>query len=359
VNTGLPMAESNAAMGNIRPVIEVMGVVNDGSIVPGTTESIHPEDDASALATLRRHLAELPGQVEHRPGAFVWVALFHPNKHELAAVAEVFALPKLQVEDAGNPAQRPKVEIDSHHAFVVFKLLEYVEASNDIETGQMSVFVGPGYVVSVRDGSSGHLRWVLDRLARNAAASHGPLSVLHALLDHAVDEYIDVADAVSAEVAAIEESVFAPVRSDDTTKIYELKRENLEIRRAITPLVQVAHQLGGERGAQLPESLRPYFRDISDHVLRVADTVEANDTLLLTIMMASTARLDLQQNQDMRMISAWVAIAAVPTMIAGIYGMNFDDMPELNQVWGYPVVLSLMLTVCTLMYAKFRKSGWL
>jgi len=336
-----------------------MGVFNDGAIVDGTTESVHPEGDASAVATLRRHLAELPAQVERKPGSFVWVALFHPNKNELAAVADVFDLPKLQVEDAGNPAQRPKVEINTRNAFVVFKLLEYVEASNDIETGQMSVFVGPGYVVSVRDGSSGHLRWVLDRLATNASASHGPLSVLHALLDRAVDEYVEVADAVSGEVAVIEESVFAPTRTDDTTVIYELKRENLEIRRAITPLVQVAHQLAGERGSRLPEHLRPYFRDISDHVLRVADTVEANDSLLLTMLMASTARLDLQQNEDMRMISAWVAIAVVPTMIAGIYGMNFDDMPELDQAWGYPAILLFMLTICTFMYAKFRKSGWL
>lgn len=346
-------------MGNICFVIEVMGVFDKGSIVPGTTESVHPEDDANALATLRRHLAELPPHVKHEQGSFVWVALFHPNMNEIAAVADVFNLPKLQVEDAGNPAQRPKVELSKRHAFVVFKLLEYVEESNDIETGQMSVFVGPGYVVSIRDGSSGHLRWVLDRLADNTVATHGPLSVLHTLLDRAVDEYIEVADAVSAEVGSIEESVFAPTRTDDTSQIYELKRENLEIRRAITPLVQVAHQFGHERGPRLPENLRPYFRDISDHVLRVADTVDANDSLLLTMLMASTARLDLQQNQDMRMISAWVAIAAVPTMIAGIYGMNFDDMPELHQAWGYPAVLLLMLSVCSFMYSKFRKSGWL
>ena len=204
------------------------------------------------------------------------------------------------------------------------------------------------------------MRWVLDNVDETRAlAEHGPLAILHAVLDHAVDEYLDVIDQVSADIEKIEESVFSPTRSDEITAIYELKRENLEIRRAISPMVQVANSLTGAEHTRLPEQLRPYFSDLADHVLRAGDGVDNNDSLLFTILMASTAQADLQQNDDMRRISAWVAIAAVPTMVAGIYGMNFDDMPELHQAWGYPAVLLLMVSVCSFMFTKFKKSGWL
>ncbi|MDD2859228.1 MAG: CorA family divalent cation transporter, partial [Candidatus Nanopelagicales bacterium] len=146
---------------------------------------------------------------------------------------------------------------------------------------------------------------------------------------------------------------------DNADRIYRLKRENIEIRRAVGPLVQVAHDLVEESILWIPEYLRDYFRDIGEHVLRVHDAVEGADNLLMTMLMASTSLQDLQQNKDMRKISAWVAIAAVPTMIAGIYGMNFDNMPELHYEYGYFIVFGVMLTACGLIYRAFRRSGWL
>lgn len=341
-------------------VIQVMGIFGDGHLQPHPKAEPWPSGELPGSPHLIHRLRELTEHVSEHEGDFVWIAMFEPTKPELAVVRELLDLPKLQVEDAGNPRQRPKAEFDRERAFIVFKLLEYVAASSDIESGQMSIFVGPGYVVTVRYGSSGSMRWVLDRIDdTKALLQYGPLSILHSVLDEAVDEYLRVIDLVSAEIGKIEVSVFASHMTDDTARIYELKRENLEIRRAVAPLASVAPQFMTADDSRLAPALRPYFRDIGDHLLRASDLVDSNDSLLLTMLMASTARLDLQQNSDMRRISAWVAIAAVPTMIAGIYGMNFDDMPELHQVWGYPAVLILMVTVCSLMYVKFKKSGWL
>jgi magnesium transporter len=186
------------------------------------------------------------------------------------------------------------------------------------------------------------------------------VSVLYAVLDLAVDGYLAVTDEVGIDVEELESEVFAWERAARTTNsIYRLKRENVEIRRAISPLVVWAHDVVAERLEWVPDDLRPYFRDVGDHLLRVSDTVEATDNLLMAMLMASTSLQDLQQNQDMRKISAWVAIAAVPTVIAGIYGMNFDNMPELHERLGYPIILSLMAVICLALFTAFKRSGWL
>jgi magnesium transporter len=341
-------------------MIQVMGIFAEGQIAQAHSPESHPFGHIPGDPELADRIRLLAKGINETENSFIWIALFEPTKIEMALAAELFDLPRLQVDDAMNHRQRAKVEFDSTKAFVVFKLLEYVESTSDIETGQMSVFIGPGYAVTVRHRSSGNMGWVLDRIDNtHDLLEFGPITILHSVLDNAVDEYLDVIDEVTADIAGIEESVFSPIRTDNTEKIYELKRENLEIRRAISPMVQIAGTLSGSGNSRMPAELRPYFSDISDHLLRSGDGVENNDSLLLTMLMASTARTDLQQNADMRRISAWVAIAAVPTMIAGIYGMNFDDMPELHQVWGYPAVLLLMLGVCSFMYSKFKKSGWL
>jgi magnesium transporter len=293
-------------------------------------------------------------------GAFLWLGLFQPTKAELALVGDLFGLPPLQIEDAGNSRQRAKAEIAKGSAFVIFKVLQYYEATSDVETGQISVFLGPNYVVTVRYGAVGDLRGVRTRLAtEHDLLAEGPVSVLYGVLDAVVDGYLTVADEIGRDIEAIEEDVFAPRRKDNAESIYRLKRENLEMRRAITPLVPTAHELVRRTVMEIPESMQPYFHDIGDHLLRVHDQTDSYDNLLLTMLMASTARQDLQQNQDMRKISAWVAIAAVPTMIAGIYGMNFESMPELSWAIGYPMILLLMLTACGLMFRAFKRSGWL
>jgi len=316
---------------------------------PGDT---HPEP----------RLNELRARCSEVDGSFVWVGLFEPTKDELELVGRVFELPHLLIEDAANPEQRPKFEIDGMgHGLAVLKVLDYVDSTSDVNTGQIAVFIGEWFALTVRFGQVSDLRAIRERLDDDGALrALGPVAVLYAVLDRTVDGYLSVSSEVTVDVEALESGIFSQNPSVQTTNaIYRLKRENIEVRRALHPLVTWAHEAVSERLAWVPPGLRPYFRDIGDHLLRAADTTEATDNLLMTMLMASTSLQDLQQNRDMRKISAWVAIAAVPTAMAGIYGMNFDDMPELHWSLGYPAVLTFMGVTCALLYRAFRKSGWL
>jgi magnesium transporter len=307
-------------------------------------------------------LRELKSRCQGTQGAFVWLGLFEPTRAELDMVADVFELPKLQVEDAANVSQRPKFEIDRKgYGLALLKMLDYTDATSDVHTGQLAVFVGPWFALTVRYGQIGDLRGIRQRLADSAELrGQGSVAVLYAVLDLAVDGYLTVSDEIGFDVEMLETEVFAEDRSASTANsIYRLKRENVEIRRAISPLVVWGHEVVGGRVDWIPDDLRPYFRDIGDHLLRVSDAVESTDNLLMTMLMASTSLQDLQQNRDMRKISAWVAIAAVPTAVAAIYGMNFRHMPELDWTWGYPAVLAFMAGTCALLYRAFRRSGWL
>ncbi len=328
-----------------------------------TPDSVTPvEEIERGVSELDSRLRSFKADCLARPDAFVWVGLFEPTRAELDLVADVFDLPTLQVEDAANSAQRPKFEIDDNgQGLALLKLLDYTDSTSDVHTGQLAVFVGPWFAVTVRIGEFGDLRGIRQRLAASPTLrSHGSVAVLYAVLDLAVDGYLAVTDEVGIDVEELESEVFAWDRAAQTTNsIYRLKRENVEIRRAVSPLVIWAHDIVAERLEWVPDDLRPYFRDVGDHLLRVSDTVEATDNLLMAMLMASTSLQDLQQNQDMRKISAWVAIAAVPTVIAGIYGMNFDNMPELHEKLGYPVVLAIMATICITLFGAFKRSGWL
>jgi magnesium transporter len=307
-------------------------------------------------------LRELRQECLAQHGAFVWLGLFEPTRAELDMVADVFELPKLLVEDAANTAQRPKFELDDHgHGLALLKTLDYVDSTSDVLTGQLAVFIGEWFAITVRYGQIGDLRGIRHRLETSAELrSYGPVAVLYTVLDLAVDGYLAVTDEVVDDVESLEAQVFAIDRASATTNsIYRLKRENVEVRRAVAPLVTWAHDGVEGRHAWVPPGLAPYFRDIGDHILRASDAVDAADNLLMTMLMASTSLQDLQQNKDMRKISAWVAIAAVPTAIAAIYGMNFDVMPELDQPWGYPAVLGVMAVTCLLLFRAFKRSGWL
>jgi magnesium transporter len=307
-------------------------------------------------------LDELRERCAANPGSFVWIGLFEPTRDELREVADVFDLDLLLVDDAANPSQRAKIEFgDEDTVFALLKLLDYVEGTSDVETGQVAVFVGPWYAVTVRHGNIGDLASVRARVAASPnLRAHGPYGVLYAVMDSAVDAYVIVMDEVSEDVAQVETEVFSDDGSRLTPqRIYNLKRENQEIRRAVVPLVAPAHMFVNADFDGIPTGLKRYFRDIGEHVLRVYESVDNADNLLMTMLMASTSLQDLKQNRDMRKISAWVAIAAVPTAIAAIYGMNFDNMPELHQVWGYPAVLAVMGIICVLLFRAFKKSGWL
>lgn len=325
----------------------------------GTVASIdNPEASTDPTAAINS-VIQAAAQVA---GAFTWIGLLDPSPGELDLVIADLGFPVLQVEDAQNPQQRAKVEaLSKDHAFVVLKQLGYRPSTSDVETGQISVLVGPTVVVTVRHGNVGSLTNARTRLnASTELRALGPLSVLYAVMDAVVDGYIAVAEEIEIDVDEIEGEVFAAGQgTEPAERLYRLKRENIEVRRAVSPLTGFAHEVVSGFGLDLPEETQPFFRDIADHILRVHDQVEQADSLLTTLVMSSTARQDLRQNRDMRKISAWVAMAAVPTMIAGIYGMNFDNMPELRWEYGYFMVLGVMAGAAALMYRAFRRSGWL
>lgn len=291
---------------------------------------------------------------------FLWIALASPTRKELDALAEVFTIPALWIADALNPRQRAKAEIADGGALIVFKVVLYDEPTSAIETGQIAVMLGPSYVVTVRLGPTGSLGPVrLDTTGRPEFLAHGPLSAAHAIADAIVDGYLEAADEIGRDLDTIEERVFSPAVTDDSETIYLLKRENLELRRAVAPLVPHAQRLVEGRMPNIPDDLRAHFHDLGDHLLRVNDAVESYESLLMTMLQASNARQGLQQNTDMRKMAAYAALLAVPTALAGIYGMNFEHMPELSWRFGYPAVLLVMATILTLMFRAFKRSGWL
>jgi magnesium transporter len=294
------------------------------------------------------------------PEAFGWIGLYEPSEVELARVQALFGLHPLAVEDALELHQRPKVERYDDSFVMVLRTLWYVDEEDAVETGQVSIFVGRRYVVTVRHGEGAPLTTARQDLEDRAAVlGHGPAAVLWAICDSIVDGYETVAEAVEVDVDEVESSVFSPERTSDAERIYTLKREVLEMRRAILPLREPIEAFAHGNVPGISRQAAPFFRDVADHVIRVSDQTEALDTLLSSALNAHLARVSVQQNDDMRRISAWVAIAAAPTMIAGIYGMNFQNMPELTWHYGYYGVVALMLVICTAMYAGFRKAGWL
>jgi magnesium transporter len=340
-------------------MIRGLGLYLDGS-VQDIEHSIFVGEIPGESNGLRERIADLYASARSNPDEFVWIGLFEPARAELQLVQRIFDLPELQVEDALNHRQRPKVEFEENSALVIAKILSYYDQTSDVETGQLSIFIGEHFIVTVRYGPLGDISTIRRRLeSRPEFLRLGPTAVAHAILDATVDAYIAVAEEIGKDIEQLEESVFSPERTSDAEMIYRVKRENLEMRRAVQPLVGIAHELVREAVPGIPEEMHPFFRDLGDHLLRVADAADSNDQLLMTLLMAATSRQDLQQNADMRRISAYVAIAAVPTMIAGIYGMNFDFMPELHWRYGYLVVITLMVMVCLVMYRAFKRSGWL
>jgi len=301
------------------------------------------------------------GRAASSSSDFLWLALASPDRTELTEVASVFGIPALWVDDALNPQQRAKVELShDNSALIVFKVVAYDEAESAIETGQIALLVGASYVLTVRLGPVGTLGKVRrDTTARQEFLAHGPLAAMHAITDAIVDGYLFAADELGRDLDAIEEAVFSPTVTDDSESIYLLKRENLELRRAVAPLVPNAQRLFEGTLPGIPGGLRPYFHDLADHLLRANDAVESHESLLMTMLQASNARQGLQQNTDMRKMAAYAAMLAVPTAIAGIYGMNFRHMPELAWTFGYPLVLLLMATAVGLMFRAFKRSKWL
>ena len=328
----------------------------------GMIANAQTEVDSDDVATLRQTLQDLHTKCDAHPGSFIWLGLLEPSRDELDAVTDLLKLDELLVEDAANPAQRAKFVVEEDDdVFALLKLLQYLPGTSDVETGQISVFVGSWYALTVRYGHLGDLSPIRARLERSALLrEYGPYAVLYAIADDAVDGTLVVVDEVQQDVTEVETEVFASAPPPDIARvIYNLKRENQEVRRAIGPLVAPAHRFVNRQLPTIPEPLHDMFADIGEHILRAWDTAESNDQLLFTLLTASTSLQDFKQNRDMRKISAWAAIGIVPTAVAGIYGMNFHNMPELSFEYGYPAALLLMVTICANLYRLFKKSGWL
>ncbi|HEX6054538.1 MAG TPA: magnesium and cobalt transport protein CorA [Intrasporangium sp.] len=307
-----------------------------------------------------------------RDGAegYLWIGLKDPTDEEFGLVRHELGLHPLAVEDAVMGNQRAKIEQYEGSLFVVLKTLRYIDETSDIETGEVMLFIGDRFVVTVRHGEGNPLTDVREQLEEHPELLElGPLVVMHAVMDSVVDHYIDVDRELGIDLDEIEAQVVGEDGVGDANTIYRLKREVLEFRRASGPLADsLAGYLERDSGEELHVDLRHLFRDVADHLRHVNDHVESYDRLLTVILSAHLASVSVQQNSDMRKISAWVAIAAVPTMIAGIYGMNFDGMPELEAsvnvggseyYYGYFVVLAVIVAVCLFLWTRFKRSGWL
>ncbi len=292
---------------------------------------------------------------------FVWLGLHEPTAEEFDAVQREFALHELAVEDAIKAHQRPKLEVYGDTLFVVLKTIRYVDSEEVIRTGQIMLFANQAFVISVRHGEGSDLHGVRETVERRPDLLRcGPGSVLHAVIDKVVDDYEPAAEGLEIDIQEVESQVFAEdLAGNPTQRIYRLEREVLEFQRAVAPLAAPVDRLARGHFDLIAPELQDYFRDVHDHLLRVGARGEAFRDLLSSALQANLTQVTVRQNADMRRISAWVAILAVPTMIAGIYGMNFEHMPELGWEYGYPAVLVVILVICATLYRRFRRAGWL
>jgi magnesium transporter len=318
--------------------------------------------DCAAYEGGHRREGNLPleraGEVARGGEGFVWLGVVEPTDAEFRAIAEEFGLHELAAEDAVRAHQRPKLEEYGETLHFVVKPARYVDPKEMIEVGELSIFVSPGFVITVRHGR-GDLAPVRERLeSRSDLLSQGPGAVLYAIVDHVVDRYLEAAHGFDEDVREVELQVFGEGQNP-TERIYKLEREVLEFQAAATPLGEALEELCSGRFQVVPQSLHEYFRDVEDHLRRVTSRIESFRQLLDSALEANLTQVSMRQNEDMRKISAWVAIAAVPTMVAGIYGMNFEHMPELEWSFGYPMVLAITLVICLYLYWRFKRAGWL
>ncbi|MFD3516617.1 magnesium and cobalt transport protein CorA [Streptomyces sp. NPDC058657] len=301
--------------------------------------------------------------------SFLWIGLHEPERGELDELAELFGLHPLAVETATTGHHRARLLRYDDTLFAVFKTVRFVEheeltaTSEIVDTGELMVFTGPDFVITVRNGRSGSLGPIREALEDHPEQlALGPAAVLHAIADHVVDEYEAVAEAVQDDIDTAETAVFSTGAARvDAGRIYQLKRELVELRRAVTPLDRPLLALADPLRPMppVPAELQPYFRDVADHLARTVEQITTYDGLLDSILQAHLAQVTVAQNEDMRKITSWAAIIAVPTMGCGVWGMNFDFMPETKWVWGYPLALGIMVTACFAVHRAFRRNGWL
>ncbi|MBP6778340.1 MAG: magnesium/cobalt transporter CorA [Piscinibacter sp.] len=292
------------------------------------------------------------------PGCFVWVALFDASDDELRQMQEEFGLHELAVEDARHGHQRPKIEEYGDTVFVVMHLLE-VEAG-DITVGEVAIFVGPNFVLSVRNRSKQHFLGVRDRCEREPELlSHGAGFVFYALMDAVVDRYFPLLDDIETELDEIEERIFeAGTARENIEALYALKRRTVVLRHAVAPLLEVVGKLHGGRVPAVCAPTQEYFRDVHDHLARINGAIDAIRETIGTAIQVNLSMVTIEESETTKRLAAWAAIFAVATALAGIWGMNFAHMPELEWVYGYPLALGMIASAGVFLYWRFRRAGW-
>jgi magnesium transporter len=319
--------------------------------------------DCAVYEDGRRRPGELPldsaFEACRRDNAFVWLGLHEPTPEEFDAVRREFDLHELAVEDAIKAHQRPKLEVYGDSILLVLKPARYVEAERTVEFGEILIFLGEGFIITVRHGEAALHEVRLRTEERTDLLRCGPGAALYAIVDRIVDDYQPVLSRLDHEIEAVEAEVFSPSTSNPASHIYNLKREILALHAAVAPLDEPLDRLARGRHDLVHDDLHAYFRDVHDHLLRIVGQVESYRDLLTSVLTANLTQLTVRQNEDMRKISAWAAIIAVPTLIAGLYGMNFHNMPELGWSLGYPLTLAIIVVVCGLLFGYFRRIGWL
>ena len=297
-----------------------------------------------------------------QPGCFVWVALQDPDAAELAQLQEEFDLHELAVEDARKGHQRPKMEEYGNTLFVVMHLLDpsfQVDSAEPV--GELAVFAGPNFVLSVRTRCAQNFMAVRQRCEREPELlQHGAGFVLYALMDAAVDRYFPLLDDFETELEDVEEHIFTPgAARGNIERLYALKRRTGMLRHAVAPLLDVLGKLHGGRVPPVCAGVQEYFRDVHDHVTRIASTTESVRDTIGTAIQVNLSMVTIEESETTKQLAAWAAIFAASTALAGIWGMNFEGMPELKWTYGYPIALAFILTTGVVLYWRFRKAGWL
>lgn len=293
------------------------------------------------------------------PDKFVWIGLHEPTTEMLVKLQREFDLHDLAIEDAHRAHQRPKIEAYGETLFIV---LRTVQMNNQkIELGETHFFLGRNFIITVRHGSS--LAYT-DVRTRCESTPHllkkGPGFALYAIMDAIVDQYFPVIDSVSQELETLEEQIFdEKLRRDTTAQIYRLKHQLLDVKRSVSPLVDICNRLMRFDLKLIEEETRPYFRDVYDHAIRINEIVDNSRDLLSTALEANLSLISISQNEVSKKFAGWAAIIGIPTMVAGIYGMNFKYMPELDWPMSYPIVLIVTFGGCVALYIRFKRSGWL
>jgi magnesium transporter len=291
---------------------------------------------------------------------FVWIGLHEPSEEEFDLVAAEFQLHPLAIEDAVTSHQRSKLEHYGDCLFLVFKTARYDDDREVIEFSEIQLFAGDRYVITVRHGLASALAPVRKQLEdERERLAVGPIGVVHAILDRVVDDYLPVLDGLDHDIVEIEAQVFSPDRNNPAERIYKLKRQVLDLYRNVEPLLDPLERLQQGRQTVGGVDLGPYFRDVYDHLQREVGRIQIQRELLSEVLNVNLTHVSVRQNEDMRRISGWVAVAVVPTMLAGIWGMNFVHMPELDEWWGYPLALAVMAGVAGLLLYYLRSRHWI